>query len=235
MLAAFGVCAALVERNNSGRGQVVDAAIVDGTGALMAMMWSNLAQGSWRDERGVNLLDGGVPWYDVYETSDHGWMAVGALEPAFYEALLTALELPRAPTREDPDNWPELRRLFSARFAEHTRKHWTTVFEGSDACVEPVLSLAEASRDAHLMTRGTYLEKAGMVSPGRHRDSRELRGPSRCRLRCQEPTLSPCSSSGGSTMQPNSWPAEPLFKRDDAKPRHLGGAVRARSARRTHA
>ena len=109
MLLAYGICAALVERATSGRGQVVDAAIVDGTASLLAMSLMLMAQQSWRDERGVNLLDGGVPWYDVYETADGQWMAVGALEPQFYAALLAGLGLTDVPARDDPQNWPELR------------------------------------------------------------------------------------------------------------------------------
>ena len=114
MLMAYGICAALVERATSGQGQVVDAAIVDGVASLLAMPLMFLAQGVWRDERGVNLLDGGVPWYDVYETADGKWMAVGALEPRFYAALLAGLGLTEAPDRADPRNWPELRALFTA-------------------------------------------------------------------------------------------------------------------------
>jgi len=95
----------------------VDAAIVDGVASLLAMPLMFMAQGVWRDERGVNLLDGGVPWYDVYETADGQWMAVGALEPRFYAALLAGLGLTEVPDRGDPGNWPRLRELFAARFA----------------------------------------------------------------------------------------------------------------------
>ncbi|MGH3183335.1 MAG: CaiB/BaiF CoA transferase family protein, partial [Streptosporangiaceae bacterium] len=138
MLMAYGICAALVERATSGQGQVVDAAIVDGVASLLAMPLMFLAQGMWRDERGVNLLDGGVPWYDVYVTADGKWVAVGALEPQFYAALLAGLGLTSAPDRGDPRNWPELRALLSARFKDHTRDEWTAAFAGTDACVEPV-------------------------------------------------------------------------------------------------
>src|SRR5436305_13694148 len=109
-------CSALFERATSGRGQVVDAAIVDGVSSLLAMPLMLMALGLWRDERGVNLLDGGVPWYDVYETADGRWMAVGALEPQFYAGLLAVLDLPDAPDRGDPASWPALRALFPARF-----------------------------------------------------------------------------------------------------------------------
>ena len=165
MLVAFGICAALVERHASGKGQVVDAAIVDGTASLLAMPWTFYAHGEWRDERGVNLLDGGVPWYDVYETADGLHMAVGALEPQFYAALLAGLDLADAPDRDDPANWPALREMFAARFMQRTRDEWASHFEGSDACVEPVLSLLEAAGDAHLAARGTYVTKDGAVQP----------------------------------------------------------------------
>jgi len=165
MLMAYGICAALVERASSGRGQVVDAAIVDGVASLLAMPLMLMAQGLWRDERGVNLLDGGVPWYDVYQTADAKWMAVGALEPRFYTALLSGLGLTDLPDRADPRNWPELRARLSARFAERTRDEWADVFAGSDACVEPVLSLAEAARDPHLVARQTYVTGNGVIQP----------------------------------------------------------------------
>ncbi len=165
MLMAYGICAALVERATSGRGQVVDAAIVDGVASLLAMPWMFLAQGRWRDERGVNLLDGGVPWYDVYETADSKWMAVGALEPRFYAALLAGLGLTDAPDRDDPLNWPALRDRLAARFAERTQDDWVAAFAGSEACVEPVLSLHEAARDPHLAGRGTYVTRDGVIQP----------------------------------------------------------------------
>lgn len=165
MLMAYGICAALVERATSGQGQVIDAAIVDGVASLLAMPWMLMAQDRWRDERGVNLLDGGVPWYDVYETADGKWLAVGALEPRFYAALLAGLGLTDAPARQDPQNWPELRALFSARFKDRTRDEWAAVFAGSEACVEPVLSLREAAADPHLAARETYVAADGLTQP----------------------------------------------------------------------
>ncbi len=165
MLMAYGICAALVERATSGRGQVVDAAIVDGVASLLAMPWMFVAQGRWRDERGVNLLDGGVPWYDVYETADRKWLAVGALEPRFYAALLAGLGLTDAPDRDDPRNWPALRARLAARFAERTQAEWAAAFAGTEACVEPVLSLHEAARDPHLAARETYVTRDGVIQP----------------------------------------------------------------------
>ena len=164
MLMAYGICAALVERATSGQGQVVDAAIVDGVASLLAMPLMLMAQDLWRDERGVNLLDGGVPWYDVYETADGKWMAVGALEPRFYDALLAGLGLTGAPGRADPQNWPKLRALLAARFAERTRDEWAATFAGSEACVEPVLSLHEAAEDPHLSARETYVVRDGVIA-----------------------------------------------------------------------
>jgi len=165
MLMAYGICAALVERATSGQGQVVDAAIVDGVASLLAMPLMFMAQGFWQDERGVNLLDGGAPWYDVYEAADGGWLTVGSLEPQFYKALLAGLELTEAPDRDDPRNWPELRALFSARFKDRTRDEWVAVFTGTDAWVEPVLSLTEAATDPHLTARQTYLTRDGVTQP----------------------------------------------------------------------
>jgi alpha-methylacyl-CoA racemase len=166
MVMAYGICAALVERATSGQGQVIDTAIVDGVASLLAMPLMFMAQGLWQDRRGVNMLDGGVPWYDVYQTADAGWMAVGALEPKFYAALLAGLSLTdTAPDRNHPQNWPALRALFTARFAERTRAEWTATFEGTDACVEPVLSLHEAAADPHLLARETYVTADGIIQP----------------------------------------------------------------------
>jgi alpha-methylacyl-CoA racemase len=165
MVMAYGICAALVERATSGQGQVVDTAIVDGVASLLAMPLMLMAQGLWRDERGVNLLDGGVPWYDVYETADGQWMAVGALEPRFYAALLDGLGLPDPPDRTDPRNWPALRQLLAQRFKTRTRDEWTATFAGTDACVEPVLSLHEAAADTHLLARETYVTSDDVIQP----------------------------------------------------------------------
>ncbi|WP_181804905.1 CaiB/BaiF CoA transferase family protein [Streptomyces shenzhenensis] len=162
-----GVLAALLTARATGRGQVVDAAIVDGTAHLTAMFWGMLAEGTWRDARGRNLLDGGCPHYGVYETADGGWMAVGALEPRFYAVFVALLGLDGEdlPDRTDPRHWPELRTLFTARFKTATRAQWTAVFEGTDACVAPVLSLHEAAGHRHLTGRGTYTEAYGVTQP----------------------------------------------------------------------
>ncbi|MEU8559585.1 CaiB/BaiF CoA-transferase family protein [Streptomyces anthocyanicus] len=162
-----GVLAALLTARTTGRGQVVDAAIVDGTAHLTALFWGMLAAGTWREDRGTNLLDGGCPYYRVYETGDGGWMAVGALEPPFYTTFVTLLGLSgdALPDRSDPRNWPELQALFTARFKTASREEWTAVFEGTDACVAPVLSLREAADHPHLTGRGTYTEAHGVTQP----------------------------------------------------------------------
>jgi alpha-methylacyl-CoA racemase len=164
----LGVLAALWEAGRSGRGQVVDAAIVDGTASLMTMPFAFLAAGLWRDRRGVNLLDTGSPFYDVYATSDGGWMAVGPLEPQFYRELIDGLGLAgdeALPTQFDTARWPELRGRFRSVFSSRTREEWTRVFEGRDACVAPVLSMAEATEHPHLAARGTYVTRDGQLQP----------------------------------------------------------------------
>ncbi len=167
MFLAMGMLAALWETQRSGKGQVVDAAIVDGTATLASMVYGFLSSGFWTDERGVNLLDTGAPFYDVYETSDGEWMAVGALEPQFYAELLRLLELDgeALPAQHDRSRWPELRARFASRFGERTREEWTKVFDGTDACVAPILSLREASSHPHLAARGTLVERDGVLQP----------------------------------------------------------------------
>ncbi|AEH10016.1 MULTISPECIES: CaiB/BaiF CoA transferase family protein [Protofrankia] len=161
-----GVLAAVFEAARSGRGQVVDAAIVDGAASLTAMVYGLLAAGQWRDERGVNLLDTGRPWYDVYRTADDNWVAVGPLEPKFYAQFMTLLGLePDEAERADPAAWPALRERIAAAFARRTRDEWAKVFEGTDACVAPVLNLTEAAGHPHLAARGTFIEVDGVRQP----------------------------------------------------------------------
>jgi alpha-methylacyl-CoA racemase len=163
-----GLLAALHEARMSGIGQVVDAAMVDSTAHLTTMMFHGLlAAGAWTDRPGSNLLDGGAPFYGTYRTADDGWMAVGALEPAFYDELLGRLgiEASHAPDRTDPSTWPALRQRLADAFASRTREEWTEVFAGSDACVAPVLGLGEATRHPHLAARGTFVEHGGVVQP----------------------------------------------------------------------
>jgi alpha-methylacyl-CoA racemase len=165
MLLALGVCAALVERARSGRGQVIDAAMVDGAALLLAPIYAAHGTGFWHDERGTNLLDGGAPWYDSYVCADGRWIAVGAIEPQFYTALLAGLGLDGEdlPAQSDEAGWPVLRERFTAVFATRTRDEWLAVFEGTDACVAPVRTMGECADDPHLAARGTYVESFGHV------------------------------------------------------------------------
>ncbi|MEU4209542.1 CaiB/BaiF CoA-transferase family protein [Streptomyces sp. NPDC026206] len=162
----IGVLAALQHARSSGTGQVVDAAIVDGTAHLTAMLHGMMAAGGWQDRRAANLLDGGAPFYGTYETSDGGHMAVGALEPRFYAEFTRLLGIGEtAPARHDPARWGELRTVIAGRFRQRTRAEWTEVFEGSDACVAPVLSLREAPGHPHLAARGTFTDHDGVTQP----------------------------------------------------------------------
>ncbi|MER5969032.1 CaiB/BaiF CoA-transferase family protein [Streptomyces sp. NPDC002055] len=162
----IGVLAALQHVRGGGTGQVVDAAIVDGTAHLTSMIHGMVAAGGWRDRRGANLLDGGCPFYGTYETSDGGHMAVGALEQRFYDEFVRLLGIAdEAPARKDFERWGELRALVAARFRTRTREEWTAVFEDSDACVAPVLSLSEAPHHPHLAARGTFVDHGGITQP----------------------------------------------------------------------
>lgn len=163
----IGVLAAVWEAERSGRGQVVDAAIVDGASSLTALLHGLMADGQWIDRRGHNFLDTGVPWYDTYRTADDQWMAVGALEPKFYAEFAHRLGVSDdiAALRNDPSGWPQLREAITQAFATRTRAEWTAVFEGTDACVAPVLSLSEAATHPHLAARGTFIEVGGVTQP----------------------------------------------------------------------
>jgi len=167
LLLAFGIAAALVERDRSGRGQVVDAAMVDGSALLATMLHSMLHMGTWQGDRGRNLLDSGAPFYDVYETADGRFVAVGALEPQFYAELLDGLDLvgEDLPAQYDVAGWPVLRDRFSAVFGSKTRDEWEAAFAGSDACVAPVLSPREAPRHPHNRSRATFVEMDGVAQP----------------------------------------------------------------------
>ena len=165
---ALGAVAALVHARATGEGQVVDAAIVDGTAVLTTMIHGLLDAGVWRDRRGVNLLDTGAPFYDVYRCADGQFLAVGALEEQFYAALLDGLGLAgdeSLPDRSDPRQWPALRARFTDLFASRTRSDWWQVFEGTDACVAPVWSLTEATTDDHNRDRGVFVEVDGHRQP----------------------------------------------------------------------
>jgi alpha-methylacyl-CoA racemase len=162
----IGILAALLEARVSGEGQVVDAAIVDGAAHLNAMFASMLAGGIAHEQRGVGLLDGGAPFYDIYETADGKHMSVGSLEPQFYSALLDGLGIAdTAPDRWKLDQWPALRETLTATFKERTQAEWTEIFDGTDACCAPVLPLTEAAQHPHLQARGTYVDRDGHLQP----------------------------------------------------------------------
>jgi len=165
---AFGVVSALLEAIKSGKGQVVDAAMVDGASSLMASCYGGYAAGSHLDERGVNRLDGGCHHYNVYETSDGKFISVGSNEPQFYALLIEALGLDREnlPPQADRASWPEMKERVAAIFKTKTRAEWCNLMEGSDICFAPVLSLAEAPEHPHNKARGTFVEVAGVVQPG---------------------------------------------------------------------
>lgn len=167
MFLVCGVLAALWERERSGEGQVVDAAMVEGTSVLMQMIWALRGSGDWSDWRGDNLLDGGAPFYDTYVCSDGGWVAVGALEPQFYATLVDKLGLdPDAlPEQHDRSGWPTIRAELSRVFASRPRDHWANVFGDADACVTPVLSFDEVAEHPHLAARQTLVEVGGVVQP----------------------------------------------------------------------
>jgi alpha-methylacyl-CoA racemase len=161
----MGLLAALVEARSSGQGQVVDAAITDGASSLMSMLYGFHASGFWKDQRASNVLDGGLPWYDVYATSDGKHLAVGALEPQFYQALLDGLGMSAEEGERTPERVPALRERFTAIFATRTRDEWAGIFEGTDACVAPVLSMTEAPKHPHNVARQTFIEVDGVVQP----------------------------------------------------------------------
>ena len=183
MYLAFGVACALLETGRSGKGQVVDAAMVDGAASLMTMFYGLRAQGYWQDRRGVNLLDGAAPFYDTYETSDGRYVAIGSIEPKFYAELLrlTGLENEDLPKQMDLSNWPQTKVRFAEVFKTKTRDEWCAVMEGSDVCFAPVMSLDEAAGHPHNAARGTFVEVNGVVQPGPaprfSRTTAEIQGP----------------------------------------------------------
>jgi alpha-methylacyl-CoA racemase len=166
MLLAFGIVCALLEARASGKGQIVDAAMMDGSALLATMVHGLRAAGMYSAPPGENWFDSGAHWYEVYETADGGHVAVGALEPQFYAELLSLLGLdPDKTPQWDPARWPELKELFAAVFRERTRAEWAALLDLQDACVSSVLSLEEAIADSHNVHRGTFVEVAGVTQP----------------------------------------------------------------------
>lgn len=165
MLLVVGVLAALLERERTGVGQVVDAAMVDGVAMLSQLILSLRNAGEWSGRRADNLLDGGAPFYDVYRCADGKFVAVGALEPQFYAALLEGLEVDASmlPAQYDRTGWPRIRAVFTERFATRSRADWCALFEHRDACLTPVLSFSEAPGHPHLSARATFLH--GVAGP----------------------------------------------------------------------
>jgi alpha-methylacyl-CoA racemase len=167
MLMAYGVTCGLVERASSGRGQVVDAAMVDGAAVLMTMIHSMRGSGFWNDERGTNLLDTGAHFYDTYETADGRYVSIGSIEPQFYAELLekTGLAGKELPRQMDREQWPAMKEQLAALFKAKTRDEWCEIMEGSDVCFAPVLTMAETPSHPHIAARDTFVEVAGKTQP----------------------------------------------------------------------
>jgi alpha-methylacyl-CoA racemase len=168
MLLAFGLLAGILSARSTGKGQVIDAAMVDGAAILSAMTYAMYGIGMWRDERGVNVLDGAAHFYDTYETADGKWVSIGSIEPQFYAILLEKLGLGGDPAfayGADPATWPQLKARLRDIFKTRTRGEWCAVMEDTDICFAPVLSLAEAPHHPHNVARGTFIEVSGIVQP----------------------------------------------------------------------
>ena len=167
MLIAFGVVCALLEAKSSGQGQVVDAAMVDGTAILMAMIHGMRALGLWDIEKGRNIIDGGAHFYDAYETADGQYVSIGSIEPQFYTELLrlTGLENEELPHQMDREQWPVLKERMAAIFKQKTRDEWCQLMEGTDVCFAPVLTMDEAPSHPHNVARQTFVEVGGVVQP----------------------------------------------------------------------
>jgi len=168
MYLAFGIVCALCERHSSGRGQVIDTAMSEGAASLMSIFYGRMAAGLWHDKRGVNILDGGAPWYNVYDTADGKYVAVGAIEGRFYAKLMQRLGLdtPSLPDQYDRARWPELRANLARIFQQKTRDEWCEALAGHDVCIAPVLSIAEAPSHPHNRARGAFFECDGVIQPG---------------------------------------------------------------------
>jgi alpha-methylacyl-CoA racemase len=167
MLLALGVASALFEAQRSGAGQVVDAAMVDGAALLMAMIWGHRSLGRWVPERGANIYDSGAPDYDVYATSDGGYLAIGAREPKFFDALLARLGIDRGdlPPQDDREGWPVVHDRIADVIRTRTRDEWASELEDAGICVSPVLSMDEVLTHPHNRARGTFVEREGLVQP----------------------------------------------------------------------
>jgi len=167
LMLAYGMVCALFERERSGAGQVVDAAMVDGAAALMTIFHGALQSGWWKEERGTNMLDTGAHFYDVYETSDGKYVSIGSIEPQFYAELLekTGLAGEDLPHQMDRTGWAGSKERLAAIFRSKTRDEWCEIMEGSDVCFAPVLSMTEAQQHPHIRARNTFVEVAGSPQP----------------------------------------------------------------------
>jgi len=168
MFLAFGVVCGILEARGSGEGQVVDAAMVDGSAILMSMIWGLRSLGAWNEELGTNVLDTGAPFYETYATADGRFVSLGSLEPQFYAELVAKLGLDSddLPAQMDRGGWPRLRERFAELFKTKTRDEWREILEGSDACFAPVLTMSEAAEHPHIRSRGTVVEHDGVLQPG---------------------------------------------------------------------
>ena len=167
MLLAMGICAALVESSKSGKGQVIDAAMTDGSALLMTMMYGMYSAGQWKDQRDSNLLDGAAHFYGCYECKDNKYISIGSSEPQFYAALIRCMQLDETTFNNqfDQKQWPELKKIVSERFKTRTRDEWCEIFKGNDVCFAPVLSLQESVNYQHNKDRQTFVEIAGINQP----------------------------------------------------------------------
>ena len=172
MMLAFGMVSALLAVKNGAPGQVIDCAMTDGSATLMAAIWGLYADGLWRDERGVNILDGGAHFYDTYETQDGKYVSIGSIEPKFYNLLLEKTGLTEDPefkAQRDITKWPELSTRLAEIFKTKTREQWCDIMEGTDLCFAPVLSMGEAPHHPHNKARETFIEVEGKIQPAPHR------------------------------------------------------------------
>jgi alpha-methylacyl-CoA racemase len=211
---AMGLLAALHERKSSGRGQVVDAAMVDGAASLMSIFYGMSASGRWNDRRGDNLLDGGAPFYDTYETADGKYVSIGALEPKFFAEMAQRIGLDTRFVKGQYERklWPEMRAAMVAILRGKTRDEWSALLEGSDACFAPVLTIEEAPHHAHARSRGAFVEVAGVMQPGP--------APRFDRSRAEPPTPAPAIG-----MHTDAVLSEAGFSADEINALHAAGVA----------